>query len=193
MLPGPVSLDLATILSGNGTVAGPLSVTSSLGATVIPDILNTGNFADNSFLNIHIDGTAPGVGYGTMNVTGTVDITGAGLVLFGSYLPAAGDVFTIITNDGGDPVAGTFATLELRDTVPSTIVSGLPEGATFPFNGSTLRISYVGGTGNDVTLTALGPVTPAVIPQVPTLSQWALVLLAAMMLAIGMLARARRR
>jgi Ca2+-binding RTX toxin-like protein len=65
-----------------------------------------------------------------------------------------GTTFTVIDNDGTDPVGGAFASL--------------PEGATFQVtavtvvNGTTVtqtqsyRISYVGGSGNDVTLTFLG-------------------------------------
>jgi len=47
----------------------------------------------------------------------------------------------IIANDGVDPVSGTFA--------------GLPEGATFTVAATLMRISYAGGTGNDVVLTIL--------------------------------------
>ena len=60
-------------------------------------------------------------------------------------MPALGDVFTIVSNDGADAVTGTFA--------------GLPEGATVVFNGVNLRLSYAGGTGNDITLSAPLPVT----------------------------------
>src|SRR5262249_20617694 len=49
-----------------------------------------------------------------------------------------------------DRVAGTFA--------------GLPEGATFVAGGQTFQISYTGGDGNDVALTAIplsvSPATP---------------------------------
>ncbi|HVE71030.1 MAG TPA: FG-GAP-like repeat-containing protein [Thermoanaerobaculia bacterium] len=55
---------------------------------------------------------------------------------------AAGTVLNLIDNDGTDPIAGTFA--------------GLPESATLrAINGQRFRISYVGNSGNDVTLTAL--------------------------------------
>ena len=124
---------------------------------------------------IAINGTAQGTQYGNVTVSGTVDLTGANLSLGGSYVPQPADVFTIITNDGADAVTGTF--------------TGRPEGATITFIGVPLRISYVGGTGNDVTLASLAvAVTPA---AVPTLSEWALVLLALLVLAIG-LQRARR-
>src|ERR1051326_3225033 len=51
--------------------------------------------------------------------------------------------FPIIDNDGTDPVVGTFA--------------GLPEGATFKAGSYTYWITYKGGDGNDVVLTAGAP------------------------------------
>ncbi|HEX3110828.1 MAG TPA: Ig-like domain-containing protein, partial [Thermoanaerobaculia bacterium] len=53
--------------------------------------------------------------------------------------PAVGIPITIISNDGSDPVVGTF--------------NGLPEGTTFAADGTLFRISYHGNDGNDVTLT----------------------------------------
>ena len=90
-------------------------------------------------------------------------------------MPVAGNAFTIIANDGADAVVGTFA--------------GLAEGATIILNGVTLVISYVGGTGNDVVLTAQAA---AVVAPIPTLSAWAMILLSALLAAAGM-ATARRR
>ena len=74
------------------------------------------------------------------------------------------------------PWGGTFA--------------GLPEGATVTFNGVPLRISYRGGTSlNDVTLSvaAATPAAPILTLAVPTLSEGALILLAALVLGIGLL------
>jgi Big-like domain-containing protein len=74
-------------------------------------------------------------------VTGTVTLTGASLALsLPSAYPPAGTPITIISNDGNDPVVGTF--------------TGLPEGGTLTVNGIVFTISYHGGDGNDVTLTA---------------------------------------
>ena len=56
-----------------------------------------------------------------------------------TYAGTAGQTFTILKNDGGNAISGTF--------------NGLPEGAYLVWTGnSTLaaRISYVGGTGHDV-------------------------------------------
>jgi|GEM_PF-3560704 len=61
--------------------------------------------------------------------------------------PALGTVFTILNKVAAGGVSGTFA--------------GLPEGASVVAGSVLMRISYVGGTGNDITLTVVGmaPVT----------------------------------
>lgn len=85
-----------------------------------------------------------------IDVTGTVTLNGAklGTLPFGN--PAIGQSFTIINNDGTDPVIGTFAEL--------------PEGAVF--NGlHRYRVSYVGGDGNDVVLTTLADNTNTALSQ----------------------------
>ena len=52
-----------------------------------------------------------------------------------------GDTFTIVNHTESVPVQGTF--------------KDLPEGAEITVSGVTFKISYVGGDGNDVVLTAL--------------------------------------
>ena len=52
-----------------------------------------------------------------------------------------GDTFTIIDNKTTHPMSGTF--------------KDLPEGAEITVDGAIFKISYVGGDGNDVVLTAL--------------------------------------
>lgn len=58
---------------------------------------------------------------------------------FNNYTPSQGQVFTILDNRGTNPINGTF--------------KDLAEGATFEQSGVVYRVSYVGGTGNDITLT----------------------------------------
>jgi hypothetical protein len=76
------------------------------------------------------------------------------MILSGPYF-AEGTTFRIIDNDDTDAVVGTF--------------NGLAEGATVrSLGGSQLfRVSYVGGTGNDVTLTALGKQSATAISVSP--------------------------
>ena len=65
------------------------------------------------------------------------------------FTPATGTVFTLINNQGSQPVTGTF--------------NGLPNGSIISNNGANFRMSYTGGDGNDVTLTYLGvPTTIAI-------------------------------
>jgi autotransporter-associated beta strand protein len=137
-------------LNGNGTITGPVNV--EIGGNLAPGTsvgtLTTGNLSIAGNFQVEIQGTAPGTQHDRLNVNGTVAINGAALVLSGGYLPVTGNSFTIIQNDGTDAVTGTFA--------------GLPEGATLTFNGASLRISYIGGTGNDVVLSlAAYTVTPS--------------------------------
>ncbi|QJR13386.1 IPTL-CTERM sorting domain-containing protein [Usitatibacter palustris] len=178
-IPGPVTVGIAARVSGAfGTVGGDVIVQSTgyIASTSSYLALSTGNLTIAGTALVHIGGPAPGTQYGIINVTGTVNLTGGTLVLTGGHSPSPGQVFTIITNDGGEPVTSTFA--------------GLPEGGTVLLNGVPLRISYLGGTGNDVTLTALGGAPPV---SVPTLSQWSLLLLATFVLGIGSLASKRKR
>jgi hypothetical protein len=69
---------------------------------------------------------------------GSVTLGGATLQL--GISPVAAGTIMMIDNDGSDPVNGTFA--------------GLPEGAVVTtYRNARARISYIGGDGNDVTLT----------------------------------------
>src|SRR5262249_56539774 len=88
------------------------------------------------------NGTTPGAGYDQLRVIGTVVVNGATLhVVFGfPVLPDAS--FLFINNDGTDAIAGNF--------------TGLAEGAVISLNGACFQISYQGGSGNDLELTALG-------------------------------------
>ena len=61
------------------------------------------------------------------------------------FTPPPRSTFTIVDNDGSDPINGTFA--------------GLDEGATVSADGYPFRISYVGGDGNDIVLSRLGEIS----------------------------------
>jgi hypothetical protein len=104
-------------------------------------------------------------------VTGAVTL-GATLTVNGTGAPfPTGRTYLIIANDGTDPIIGTFA--------------GLPQGATIVSGGQTFIISYTGGTGNDVILTAIDPIAA------PALGPAALLALG-LMIAIAALATLRR-
>ncbi|MEQ9689680.1 MAG: autotransporter-associated beta strand repeat-containing protein, partial [Bauldia litoralis] len=134
-------------LGGNGGV-GTVDVWA--GGSVNPGasagILTTGDitFATGAFLVAEIGGAAAGTGgYDQIVVNGAVNLAGATLdgELINGFAPAAGTAFTIIDNDGSDAVAGTFA--------------GLSEGSIVVFDQRQFSVTYKGGDGNDVVLTAL--------------------------------------
>jgi autotransporter-associated beta strand protein len=120
---------VGNIISEGGGTVSPGASTATLSAGTVA-LTNGVTFI------AELNGTTAGSGYDQLVVQGSVTLGGS-LVLSNNFNPPSGTVFTIINNDNVDAVNGTFA--------------GLPEGATFT-NGTLMRISYVGGTGNDVTL-----------------------------------------
>ena len=135
-------------LGGTGTVGGVSSMLGSISAGTLTSptgLFNTGNLflSGNTNYLCKIGGTTPGTnGHDQINVTGTVQLTSPRLapVPWNGFRPAIGDAFTILRNDGSDPINGQFF--------------NAPEGATFagPLN-TAFRISYVGGDGNDIVVT----------------------------------------
>jgi hypothetical protein len=140
---------------GETTVIGTMTVNGAFGqsggTTRVGHSLTVNGAFDQSggTTEVALNGVTPGAQYGQIQVNGTVNVGGASLstTLAPGFIPPFGMAFTIIDNDGTDPVVGTFA--------------GLPQGATFTSGGQDFRVSYVGGTGNDVTLTRVGPVSQA--------------------------------
>jgi hypothetical protein len=136
-------------LAGGGTVVGNVTNTG----TVSPDGVLTvsGSYSATGGLAVDLNGPTPGTQYDQLKVNGTVALGGPLVVRPGYPVPKA-TVFRIIDIDLTDAVTGTL--------------TGLPEGATLVVNGQTFRISYVGGDGNDVTLTRVGPISLAPITEV---------------------------
>lgn len=146
-----------TALGGSGIIAGAVSIQNGAGLlpgnTTTNATLGTGNLTIQpgaSTLGVKLSTAGGALTSDQANVTGTVNIAGANLFALAqnSTLPL-GTSFTILNNDGTDAIVGTFA--------------GLAEGAEFiPANGTqSYRISYVGGTGNDITLTVSAGTLPA--------------------------------
>ncbi|NBB22527.1 choice-of-anchor D domain-containing protein, partial [Runella sp. CRIBMP] len=113
-----------------------------------------------SDLQIAINGATAGDGTGgthsQLKVIGSVNLTGVNLLFEGTYVPVAGNTFTIVDNDGSDVITGTF--------------TGLAEGATlsnFRGSGRNATISYTGGSGNDVVI-AINNTNPTIIAAAVT-------------------------
>jgi hypothetical protein len=128
-----------------GAYSGDVSIGTNLtvrpaGAGVTGVVAVAGNVAFNGgTYRFDINGTSPGTGYDQFDVTGTVNLTGSTLSLNQISEPPVATAVVLIQNDSTDPVTGTFA--------------GLAEGAIVTVAGTSYKISYVGGTGNDVVLT----------------------------------------
>ncbi len=134
-------------LKGRGTVSSSVQAQGTVAPGNSPGVLNTGDFEllVGATLEIEIGGTTPGNtdnNHDQVNVTGTVSLAGTLLVTrWLNFIPQSPNTFVIINNDGIDSVTGTFA--------------GLPQNTTFLSDGTFYSISYTGGDGNDVVLTAL--------------------------------------
>ena len=138
-------------LTGDGTINGSVTFAATLtGQTIAPSNGSGFGVLDTGALNLQAGGTVeidlgnPAAGVGSVagtdndqiNVTGAVNLNDATLDVTLTAGPTTAS-YLIIQNDGADAVNGTF--------------DGLPEGAVVPGTGG-LRITYVGGTGNDVVL-----------------------------------------
>src|SRR6185369_8378393 len=86
--------------------------------------------------------------------SGDVNLNYGRLLPSAGFNPQPGQVFTIVEKTSPGLVANEFLG---------------PEGTITTLNGMPCRISYVGGDGNDVTLTVLGFV-PTPIPGLPAVS-----------------------
>lgn len=143
-------------LGGTGTV-GPINMASMSSGTVapgttVPGILNSNclTLNDAATFSAKLNGTTPATGYSQLNATGVVALNDATLNLSVGYVPQVGHTFTIINNDGNDPVMGTFG--------------GLVEGSKFRAGGMEFQITYQGGDGNDVGLTVTTAPIPLYLP-----------------------------
>jgi hypothetical protein len=140
-----------TTLGGSGVLNSVVTVTSgtmSPGTPVATAALSMKSLnLNNSGATVILDlnGDAAGTQYDQLVIPSTGDgvvLNNATLSIRLGYSPAVGKVFTIIDRQSAGPVTGVF--------------NGLPEGATVASTGTVrnFTISYVGGDGNDVTLTA---------------------------------------
>ena len=154
-----ISISAVTVsggtLGGSGIISNKVTISAGShapGASVgIQTIVSNYVVSAGGTLKIKINGTNVGSEYSQVAVragnAGTVTLAGALSVAAGPALPT-NSTFVIIDNDGADLVSGTF--------------SGLANNAVFIQSGYTWRISYVGGTGNDVTLTTLAANPPSI-------------------------------
>ena len=164
----PIHATATGVLGGTGTVG---TVTAGAGGTISPGVGGPGMLTCGSLtmgaatlFSVQLNGGTAGTGYDQIVANGPVGLTeGIGncnLNVTLGFVPAPGQQFTIINNLGGAPINSTF--------------NGLAEGAALTIGGTPFTISYVGGTGNDVVLTASQQQVAGVI-AVPTMTEWGMI------------------
>jgi len=142
--PGPVLLTGGQTIFTNNAVIGPVTVNS--GATVLfgsagaPNT-TSGNLIMSAGSNFEVF-LISAASYSRLTLNGTANLGGASLIFETGAVYPVGTPFTIIDNDGSDAITGTFA--------------GAPEGGTVtnPISGQRYAVTYQGGDGNDVVITA---------------------------------------
>jgi hypothetical protein len=126
LAPGPTGSAGSTTISGDYTLAAPGTLEIELFAGGSSDALTVN---------------------GGVNLLGSLDLVAAGAI-------PPGSAFTIVNNDGVDPVTGSFA--------------GRPNGVPFSEDGNVYTVFYQRGDGNDIVLvpepTALALLGVAGIP-----------------------------
>ncbi len=141
---GSVAVSSGGALGGSGTISGAVSVSSggtlSPGAGSSTAILSTGGLtlSSGATLDAVINGTTVGSGYDQISVSGNATISGSTLTLAGTNTSHNGSPLTILQVSGNE--TGTFA--------------GLGQGGTVNSNGVTYTVSYSGGSGHNIVLTA---------------------------------------
>jgi autotransporter-associated beta strand protein len=133
----PVVLDGGTV-SGGGTI-GTISATAAGGTISVArggtEFMFSSSVTMNATTTLEVEFN--GNQHDQLFVNGSVALNGAVLSAIGQFPP--NQPATILDNDLNDAVIGTFA--------------GLPQNARVIVAGLPMRISYTGGSGNDVVLT----------------------------------------
>lgn len=147
-----VSIASGAILTGSGKVGNVIANAGAIRPGNAVGILNTGtlNLTNAATaLTFEINGGTPGILHDQIAATGAVNLSNPTLALTLNTFGAVSNQYVLIANDGTDTVKGTF--------------NGLSEGATINSGSVSFRITYQGGTGNDVALIqTAAPVGPQI-------------------------------
>ena len=149
---GSVNVNAGT-LGGNGMISGPVTIGtgSGSGASLAPSIASEKplTLSLTNALALQTDGTyicqlsTKNAAADQVGADGITIQSGAQFVLrvAGNKKLQRGEVFTVITNSSASPISGAFA--------------NLGEGTIIAVGHNRLQASYVGGDGNDLTLTVV--------------------------------------
>jgi len=143
----PVTVKVSSVLRGSGAVG---DVTVENGGVVRVDPPNTGvlggamqfnsvNFHSGGVLGAQFYGPHPTAGNDGLYVLNGVTLSTPALSSGFGYPPHEGDIITLIEKIASGPISGNF--------------SGFPEGALKTIGQIPVVVSYLGGNGNEMTLT----------------------------------------
>jgi len=128
-------------LSGDGVV-GDVTGCGHITPDSTLSVKNLGHYGGWGGLDIRLNGTNVGE-YGRLVASGDVSLSSGSLLPSAGFNPQAGQIYTIVEKTSPGLITNEFLG---------------PEGTVTYMNGMPFRISYVGGDGNDVTLTVVTPV-----------------------------------
>ncbi len=163
----PVFVNTSGTLQGNGR-SGVVNMSAGQNGTVNPGtqtsnvaVFTTSGISAQSSVGVfsfdlNTSGTVAGKANDQLAVNGTVNLSGRPVINVNlNFTPTTrGNSYTIIRNDGSDPIIGSFNSQTEGSLITVSDTSG---------NSVSYRISYVGGDGNDVTLTCVGVLTTNVL------------------------------
>ncbi len=149
-LTGVFKLNSNQTIKGYGTLIGIVDRQQNSTVTISPGFspgqltFDTLRLDENASVDIELNGLIAGTNYDQLIINNNVALgydleAGATLNLYLGFTPNLGDSFVIIDNRGLLSVSDQFI--------------NLPEGTEILIDGYIFTISYVGGDGNDVTLT----------------------------------------
>jgi autotransporter-associated beta strand protein len=131
-------------VNGSGSYTGNIIFADDFSLGDSPAVVHMEHvrLENSSTLTMEIGGIHAGHGHDQLVVSQSALLGGQlQLIRFDGYTPAAGTSFLLLDNTSNAPLIGTFL--------------GLPEGSEFVGDGQLWRISYTGGTGNDLTISAV--------------------------------------
>ena len=117
-----------------GSATGDLDLTDAVLSVASGSLLGDVQFQTEAKLKVYFDGET----VNSLNIAGSIDLTGLELYIAGSSAPDSDATLTLIDNRGTSPILGAF--------------DALPAGSAVVIEEVRLMIIYNGGDGNDAQL-----------------------------------------
>ncbi|MDJ0836227.1 MAG: Calx-beta domain-containing protein [Acidobacteriota bacterium] len=159
-----VSMMIFGVLSGNGTVNGPISNSGFIAAGNSAGTLNVNgdvSFTPDGHLVVEIEGDTPGTGYDQLVITGNLALDGFLDVQFiAPWEPTPGEIYIPITWTGS--VAGDFGTIQGNVGPNGVLLEPNLTSTTYELVATSGDIFWTGAVNDD--WQTAGNWNPAVVP-----------------------------